>query len=67
MNSLPATIALALIAVAALVSGSIVTSSGSDASALWAIAGTAAGAIGGAVMPTRSGTPQTPSGPVSMP
>ena len=63
MNTLPATIALALIAVAALVSGSLVTSSGSDASALWAIAGTAAGAIGGAVMPSRV----APSSGVSLP
>jgi hypothetical protein len=66
VKTLPATIALALIAVAALVSGAIVTSGGSDASALWAIAGTAAGAIGGAVMPSRVSTPTTES-PVTLP
>lgn len=53
MNTLPATIALAVIAVAALTAGAIVNTSAGDASALWAIAGTAAGAIGGAVMPSR--------------
>ena len=56
MNTLPATIALAVIAVAALIAGAIVTSSGNDGSALWAIAGTAAGAIGGAVIPGRNPT-----------
>jgi hypothetical protein len=66
VNTLPATIALALIAVAALVSGSIVTSSGSDASALWAIAGTAAGAIGGAVMPSRPVNSSATSGIIPM-
>lgn len=54
MNTTPATIALALIAIAALISGAIITTTGADAAALWAIAGTAAGAIGGAIIPTRS-------------
>jgi hypothetical protein len=60
MNSLPSTIALGLIAIAALVSGAIVTNSGNDASALWAIAGTAAGALGGAIVPSRSVNTQAP-------
>lgn len=75
MNTTPATIALALIAIASLIAGAIVTTSGADAAALWAIAGTAAGAIGGAVIPSRSTAPApTPApsssatvGPVSMP
>lgn len=60
MNSLPATIALAVIAVASVIAGAIVTASGSDAAALWAIAGTAAGAIGGAVIPNTGRASSTP-------
>ena len=56
MNTLPAVIALALIAVSAVIAGAIVVSQSVDASALWAIAGTAAGAIGGALVP-RSAAP----------
>lgn len=56
MTTLPAVIALALIACAAVIAGAIVAGNGSDASALWAIAGTAAGAIGGALVP-RSAAP----------
>lgn len=68
MNTTPATIALALIAIAALIAGAIVSTSGTDASALWAIAGTAAGAIGGAVIPSRISTPtSSESGNVTLP
>lgn len=59
MNSLPATIALAVIAIASVISGAIVTTSGADAAALWAIAGTAAGAIGGAIIPQNARNGQT--------
>lgn len=65
MNSLPATIALAVIAVAALIAGAIVSTAGTDASALWAIAGTAAGAIGGAIIPSSSRT--APPSPLTVP
>lgn len=54
MNTIPAVIALAVIAVAAVIAGAIVTASSADASALWAIAGTSAGAIGGAMVPSRN-------------
>ena len=54
MNNQLQTIALSLIALAAVIAGAVVSSTGTDASALWAIAGTAAGAIGGALMPSRS-------------
>lgn len=66
MNSLSSTIALGLIALAAVISGAIVTTSGADASALWAIAGTSAGALGGAMIPSRNGTNPTP-GAVTLP
>jgi len=54
MNNTVQTLALAAIALAALIAGAVVASAGTDASALWAIAGTAAGAIGGAIMPSRT-------------
>lgn len=53
MTNYVATIALAVIALAALIAGSVVVTSGADASALWAIAGAAGGAIGGAIMPQK--------------
>lgn len=66
MNSLPSTIALGLIALAAVIAGAIVTTSGSDASALWAIAGTSAGALGGAMIPARNVSTPHP-GAVTLP
>jgi hypothetical protein len=58
MNTLPATIALALIALTAIIAGAVVSASGTaDASALWALAGTAAGAIGGAMIPRNAPLP----------
>jgi hypothetical protein len=64
MNNYVQTLALAAIALAALIAGAVVSVSGTDASALWAIAGTAAGAIGGALMPGKSpalkGFPESP-------
>lgn len=66
MNTLPATIALAVIAVAALISGAVISNTAADPSALWAIAGTAAGAIGGAMVPNRSSSSVT-APPVTLP
>jgi hypothetical protein len=57
MNSLPATISLGLIALTAIISGAVVSSSNGDPAALFALAGTAAGAIGGAMIPRQSPLP----------
>jgi len=42
---------LGVLALAAIIGGVILTTSGHDAATLWTLAGTAAGAIGGVLMP----------------
>lgn len=58
-------ITLAVLALAAIVGGVILTTSGHDAGTLWTLAGTAAGAIGGAIMPgaSASSAPSAPAAP----
>lgn len=48
---------LGVLALAAIIGGVILTSSGHDAGTLWTLAGTAAGAIGGVLVPGSSSSP----------
>ena len=45
---------LGALALAAIIGGVILTAGGHDAAMLWALAGTASGAIGGVMMPTST-------------
>jgi hypothetical protein len=55
-------IMLGVLALAAIIGGVILTSSGHDAGTLWTLAGTAAGAIGGVIVPGISeSTPNAPA------
>lgn len=53
MRNNASTAALGLIAMAAIIAGAIVSASGADPAALWAIAATASGAVGGAMLPAQ--------------
>ena len=55
---------LGVLALAAIIGGVILTTSGHDASTLWTLAGTAAGAIGGVLMPSAPSS-SAPSAPVA--
>lgn len=55
---------LGVLALAAIVGGVILTTSGYDAATLWTLAGTAAGAIGGVLMPSSS-APEAPAAPAA--
>lgn len=56
---------LGVLALAAIIGGVILTTSGHDAATLWTLAGTAAGAIGGVLMPSApsSSAPSAPAAP----
>ena len=55
---------LGVLALAAIIGGVILTTSGYDAATLWTLAGTAAGAIGGVLMPSAPSS-SAPSAPVA--
>lgn len=57
---------LGVLALAAIIGGVILTTSGHDAGTLWTLAGTAAGAIGGVLMPSApsSSAPSAPVAPI---
>lgn len=55
---------LGVLALAAIIGGVILTTSGHDAATLWTLAGTAAGAIGGVLVPgSSSSAPSAPAAP----
>lgn len=56
---------LGVLALAAIIGGVILTTSGHDAATLWTLAGTAAGAIGGVLMPGASSSSE-PSAPLTL-